>query len=341
MAADPAELCARLVADGVVGAVQAAWRTAGGSAGSCAVGGAVPTSRFALASLSKPILALACLVAVEEGSLTLEAPVLGAGTLADLLAHDAGLPFDDAAARRVQLDPSAGWAEVAAAYAAVAPVDGVGVRRTYSNVGYARAAGELERATGLAWTDYVAAAVLEPLGMRSTSFGCAPDDPSVVVVVREPGLLGHGEQLFNGTRFRALGLPQSGAFGTAADYLALVRLVLDGGRLPSGGSLLAPETCALLHLNHGGALPGGVGGFMEWDRCDWGLGFELRDGKAPHWTGAALSPEAFTHFGASGTLAFGDPATGACGVILADRGTYAGWMLEPGGWPDLCAAIAA
>jgi CubicO group peptidase (beta-lactamase class C family) len=162
-----------------------------------------------------------------------------------------------------------------------------------------------------------------------------------VVAVREPGLLGHGEQLFNGARFRALGLPQSGAFGTAADYLALVRLVLDGGRLPAGGSLLAPETCALLHRNHGGALPGGVGGFMEWDRCDWGLGFELRDGKAPHWTGAALSPEAFTHFGASGTLAFGDPATGACGVFLADRGTYAGWMLEPGGWPDLCAAIAA
>ena len=34
------------------------------------------------------------------------------------------------------------------------------------------------------------------------------------------------------------------------------------------------------------------------------------------------------------------PATGAAGVVLADRGTYSGWMLREGGWPDICAAIA-
>lgn len=340
MAPDPAELCARLVESGTVGALQAAWRTGSGQIGSCALGSAAADSRFALASLTKPIVAVACLVAADEGALDLEAPGAGGASPADLLAHCAGLPFDDATARRVQLDPSADWSQVAAAYADVRRAVGPPARRTYSNVGYALVAAALESATGLGYAAYAAEAVLEPLGMAATGFGCAEDDPSVVVV-REPGLLGHGEQLFNGPRFRALGLPQSGGYGTARDYLALIRLVLDGGRTADGTVLLSPESCALLRTNRGGALPGGVGGFMEWDRCDWALGFELRDGKRPHWTGASLSPEAFTHFGASGTLAFGDPATGACGAILADRGTYSGWMLEPGGWTDLCAAIAA
>ncbi len=340
MAPDPAELCTRLVDTGAVGAVQAAWRTGSGVCGSCAVGAATSASRFALASLTKPIVAASCLAAVAEGALQLDAPIAGDARLADLLAHTSGLPFDDAAARRVQLDPAGGWDEVAAAYAGVGPEVPRGTRRTYSNVGYAVAASALAAATGIGYAAYAAATILEPLAMADTAFGCAVDDPTVVPV-REPGLLGHGEQLFNGSRFRTLGLPPSGAYGTADDYLALVRLVLDEGRSGDGSAVLDPALCASLRTNHGGALPGGVGGFMEWERCDWAIGFELRDGKVPHWTGDALSAEAFTHFGAAGTLAFGDPATGACGVILADRGTYSGWMLEPGGWPDLCAAIAA
>ena len=35
----------------------------------------------------------------------------------------------------------------------------------------------------------------------------------------------------------------------------------------------------------GGVLPG----FGRYEPNDWGLGFELRDAKGPHWTGAANS----------------------------------------------------
>ena len=45
-----------------------------------------------------------------------------------------------------------------------------------------------------------------------------------------------------------------------------------------------------------------------------------------------------SHFGASGTLFFADPAAGVGLVCLANRGTYSGWMMRPGHWPDLCAA---
>ena len=304
-------------------------------------------SRFALASLTKPIVAAACLVAWEEGVLEFDAPLsehlLGVDqmlTLRDVLSHASGLPADDAKARRVQLDPNSTWNDVAASYREVSPGVPPRTQRIYSNAGYALAADALEQATGMDYRTYITESVLIPLEMKQTTFGVDVHDEAVLSV-KQSGLLGRDQQLFNGTRFRELGLPQSGAFGTASDYLQLLQMTLRQGRLSSDSHLLAPETAELLSTNQAGSLPGGVGDFMEWERCDWGSGFELRADKSPHWTGTALSAAAFTHFGASGTLAFADPATGTAAVIFATRGTYTRWMLEPGGWPDICAALVA
>lgn len=330
-----------LVAGGAVPALRGAVVRTGADPESFGAG-APAEARFALASLSKPLVATACLVACEEGVLDLAAPVRSLlpdspleATVADLLAHTSGLPADDPVARREALRAEAGWTEVAAAYTRTEPVAPSGTRRIYSNAGYALVAHLLERSSGMGWEAYVRAAVLEPLGMLATAFGVREGDVEPLAV-REPGLLGHGEQLFNGARFRALGLPQSGAYGTAADYTRLLSVWLDGGR-----GILAPETIARAARNHGGALPGGVEGFMSWPVCDWGLAFEIRDGKEPHWTGSATSAVTLSHFGASGTLAFVDPERGVAAVLLANRGTYARWMLEPGGWPDLCRALLA
>jgi hypothetical protein len=50
------------------------------------------------------------------------------------------------------------------------------------------------------------------------------------------------------------------------------------------------------------AKPGVVPGFGRQSRSDWGLGFEIRDRKAPHWTGQRNSPPTFGHFGRSGSF---------------------------------------
>lgn len=347
MPADPLDLCQQLVAQGVVEGLQVAYAMGDQAPTVACFGSAAPDSRFALASLTKPLVAAACLVAWEEGVLDIDATlaehlpgVEQALTLRDVLSHASGLPSDDAKARRVQLDPNAEWHDVAAAYRCVVPVALPRTRRIYSNVGYALAAAALEQATGMDYRTYITESVIAPLSMSNTTFGVAGDDETVLLV-QEPGLLGHDQQLFNGTRFRHLGLPQSGAFGTARDYLQLLQMTLHHGRLSPERRLLAAETGELLSSNQSGRLAGGVGDFMEWDRCDWGVGFEIRDHKVPHWTGTMLSPAAFTHFGAAGTLAFADPATGVAAVVLANRGTYTRWMLEPGGWPDICAAFVA
>jgi CubicO group peptidase (beta-lactamase class C family) len=341
MTADPSLLVADLVARGVVDAAQLAYRR-DGEVVHAAYGACDEASRFALASLTKPLVAMGCLVACDEGVLDLDVPVttyvtesVCTATLRELLSHASGLPADSSIARRAQLAEDGTWATVAAAYAALAPTTAARTERIYSNAGYALAALALERAAEMPHHTYLDAAIMTPLGMARTTLGASPDDPSLIEV-RQPGLLGHGEQLFNGARFRTLGLPQSGGFGTAADYLQLLTCV--AGR---GQELLAEDTRMELITNQCGALAGGVGDFMEWQVCDWAVGFELRDGKAPHWTGDALSSASATHFGASGTLAFIDPQHDVCAVVLANRGTYSRWMLEPGGWPDICAALVA
>jgi CubicO group peptidase (beta-lactamase class C family) len=292
------------------------------------------STRFALASLTKPLVAAAALVAAEERSIDLDEPVAAhvpqvpaAFTLRMLLAHYSGLPESAA------IEP-ASWPELRDRYAAVVPERPAGERRVYSNPAYATAGAAIEHATGIAIDTYLHEAVLAPLGMASTSLGL----PAGVAGawVRDAGLVAPGVPLFNSDWFQATPLPQSAAWSTADDYAAFLSCLLRGG-----APILAPESAAEMFTNQGGALPGGVESFMTWPVADWAIGLELRAGKERHWTGGDLSPRAATHFGASGTLCFADPAHGVAAALLCNRGTYSGWMLTAGAWPDIVAAIVS
>jgi len=125
------------------------------------------------------------------------------------------------------------------------------------------------------------------------------------------------------------GSPASGVSGTLEDLLALGRELL-------GPRLVAPETLAEATAV---AFPGLVGvlpGFGRMEPNDWGLGFELRDEKRPHWTGERNSPRTFGHFGQSGSFLWVDPEAGlACGCL--SNGRFGDWAKEA--WPRLSDAV--
>jgi CubicO group peptidase (beta-lactamase class C family) len=101
-------------------------------------------------------------------------------------------------------------------------------------------------------------------------------------------------------------------------------------------TLVAPETLEEATSVQFPGLNGVLPGFGRMDTNDWGLTFELRDGKAPHWTSARSSPRTFGHFGATGTFLWVDPdARVACGV-LSDR-AFGEWAIEA--WPRLNDAV--
>jgi CubicO group peptidase (beta-lactamase class C family) len=94
-----------------------------------------------------------------------------------------------------------------------------------------------------------------------------------------------------------------------------------------GEDLLA-EATAVVFPGLSGVLPG----FGRQDNCDWGLGFEIRDAKAPHWTGSRNSPRTFGHFGRSGSFLWVDPDAGLACVALADQ-DFGDWSRQA--WPKL------
>jgi CubicO group peptidase (beta-lactamase class C family) len=127
------------------------------------------------------------------------------------------------------------------------------------------------------------------------------------------------------------GSPAWGYRGSLDDLLRLARELL-------APTLLAPETLAEATTVQFPGLAGVLPGWGRMDPNDWGLAFELRDAKSPHWTGTAASPRTFGHFGASGTFLWVDPGAGVALGVLADR-EFGPWAREA--WPALGDAVLA
>jgi CubicO group peptidase (beta-lactamase class C family) len=107
---------------------------------------------FPLASVTKPLTALACLIAVEEGAIELAGPAGPVGsTVRHLLAHASGV----APEKPTQV---------------AAP----GTRRIYSNAGFELLGRHVETATGIGFADYLSQAVCQPLGLTGTGLAGSP-----------------------------------------------------------------------------------------------------------------------------------------------------------------------
>lgn len=210
-----------------------------------------------VASITKLVTAWAVLVAVEEGAVTLGDAVGQPGcTLGLLMCHAGGYDFDTPRAL-------------------VAP----GTRRIYSSTGYELAADHVQSSTGIAFSDYVAEAVLQPLGMGSS------------------GLRGS---------------PAADLWSSVDDLVTFV------GELRSP-TLLDPSTAEQFRTAQLPELVGVLPGWGRFDPLPWGLGPELRGTKAPTWMGSTAPASCFGHFGGAGTLLWVDPQADLAAVALTDH----------------------
>ncbi len=171
-----------------------------------------------------------------------------------------------------------------------------GARRIYSNAGYEVLAETLHERSGITFGDYLREAVLEPLGMTATTFD---------------------------------GSAAAGASSTVTD---MVRFAAEVQR----PALLHPQTLAQATAVVFPGLDGVLPGFGRQTNNDWGLGFEIRDGKTPHWTGERSAPTTFGHFGQAGTFLWVDPEAEVACVTLTDR-NFSTWAAET--WPVYTDAV--
>lgn len=125
------------------------------------------------------------------------------------------------------------------------------------------------------------------------------------------------------------GSPAKDGRGSVDDLLRFARELLAPTLLDEE---LAEAAVTVQHPGLDGVLPG----FGRQTPNDWGLGFELRDQKSPHWTGARNSQRTFGHFGQSGSFLWVDPVHGIAAASLADR-AFGDWAREL--WPPCSDAI--
>ncbi len=125
--------------------------------------------------------------------------------------------------------------------------------------------------------------------------------------------------------------PAWGYRGTLDDLLAVARELL-------APTLVAEETLDEATAVQFPGLPGVLPGWGRMEPNDWGLAFELRDEKHPHWTGSRNSPRTLGHFGAAGTFLWVDPDAGLACAVLTDR-EFGDWAKAA--WPAFNDAVLA
>ena len=215
---------------------------------------------FPLASVTKPLVARAVQIAIEEGVVDLDTPAGPPGsTVRHLLAHASGVSMRTG---EVQARP--------------------GTRRVYSNYGFGLLAQTVARASDIEFAEYLREAVFEPLGMSSSSLA---------------------------------GGAEAAGFGVQSCVSDLAAFAGDLLRPTLVSDQMHAEATSVQFPGLNGVLPG----FGVQRPNDWGLGFEIRDGKSPHWTGSANSGATFGHFGQTGTFLWVDPTADLALVVLTDR----------------------
>jgi CubicO group peptidase (beta-lactamase class C family) len=173
-----------------------------------------------------------------------------------------------------------------------------GERRLYSNAGFEVLGDHVAKATDIPFAEYLRQAVLAPLGMTATTLD---------------------------------GSPAKDGVSTVDD---LVRFAAE----VQAPRLLDPRTVAEAMTVQYPGTKGVLPGSGHQNPNDWGLGFEIRDSKSPHWTGTTSSPGTFGHFGQSGTFLWIDPTADLACVALTDR-AFGPWAIEA--WTPFTDAVLA
>ena len=232
---------------------------------------------FEWKSVTKPLAALATLVAIDQGKVALDEEAGPPGsTVRHLLSHASGLQFE-----------------------AGAPAQSPERRRVYSNLGFEALEEHVSSKVGMGFQEWTNHAVLEPLEMDSVEF--------------------YGSAAY-------------GARGNVWDVLALGIEMLTPTLIPADLGLAA-RTVQFSGLD--GVLPG----FGKQSPNDWGLGYEIRGKKKPHWTAPEACPETFGHFGQSGSFVWVDPRCQLVGAFLGAesfRASVHGTL-----WPALNSEVLA
>jgi CubicO group peptidase (beta-lactamase class C family) len=311
-----------------------------------------PDSVFWIASMTKAVTTAAAMQLVEQGKLSLDAPIgkllpdlaapqvlegfdakgepklraaKGAITLRQLMTHTAGFCYDM-------------WNGEMATYLTKAGIPGIitcqnaalktpvasdpGTRWEYgTNIDFVGKA--VEAVSGKKLDAYLRDHMFAPLGMNDTGFKLTDTMRKRLVSMHARGADGKLEtfpfELEQNPEFHMGG---GGLYGTAGDYIKFTQMILNKGR-GNGNQVLKPETVATMSQNHIGELvvtkmvsaaPPYTNDVDLYPGMvkKWGLSFLINTAKTPE----GRSAGSLAWAGLANTYFWIDPARDVAGVIL-------------------------
>jgi CubicO group peptidase (beta-lactamase class C family) len=294
---------------------------------------------FWIASMTKPITAACLGLLVDDGKLTFDDPLekyipefrrllliqeqtadrlvlvrpARPVTLRDLLTHTSGLGeytvtdphWTLAAMSKVLSREPLRWAS--------------GSRWGYSTAGIDTLGRVVEVASGLPFSEFMQKRLLDPLGMKNTTWWISPEQekrrahtyvlsPQTKKLEETPISYMYGGAVTDRARPPLGG---AGLFSTAEDVAKFYQMMLHGGEL-AGQRILKPETVAEMTRKQTGELRARPG-------MPWGLGFCVVEDPSQMEANKTFSPGTFGHGGAYGTQSWADPTRGLVYVFMIQR----------------------
>ena len=295
-------------------------------------------SLFWIASMTKPVTAVAILMLQDEGKLWVDDPVEkhlpefkgqwlldsqtnGVAclerpprpvTIRHLLTHTSGV--DEMPAPRAK----SSLAELVVGSSQRPLRFPPGDRWSYSNAGINTLGRIVEVVSGEDFADFVETRIFKPLGMRDTTFWPTPAQAKRLAKSYQPKA--------NGKELEEVGIsfiqgklgdrsrtpkPAGGLFSTARDYYRFCQMMLNGGTW-NGKRLLSQEGVTAMTRTQTANIKTG---FTE--GMSFGFGFAVV--KSPTGVTQMLSPGTFGHGGAYGTQAWIDPKKDMIFLLMIQR----------------------
>ncbi|MGB8609770.1 serine hydrolase domain-containing protein [Bradyrhizobium sp.] len=309
-------------------------------------------SVFWIASMSKAITAAGAMQLVEQGKLSLDAPIgkllpdlaapqvlegfdakgepkLRAAknpvTLRHLMTHTAGLCYDMWNGDMVKYLEKTGTPGITSCKNAALKtplMTDPGTRWEYgTNIDFVGKA--VEAVSGKRLDAYLRGHLFTPLGMTDTDFKIGESQRKRLVAMHQRGEDGSLAPIpFELEQDPEFHMGGGGLYGTAGDYIKFTQMILNKGR-GNGNQVLKPETVAMMGQNHIGELTiPKMTSAVAFATNDvdlfpgivkkWGLSFLINTAKTPE----GRSPGSLAWAGLANTYFWIDPSRDVSGVIL-------------------------
>ena len=287
-----------------------------------------PDSIFLVASITKPVTAVALMLLVDRGLVCLDDPVSlyipefkgrdrECITVRQLLCHTSGMPDmlpENEALRRAH-EPLSTFVERAITTPLLFEP---GTAFSYQSKGILLAAEIVQRLTGKPLREFEAQQIFAPLGMSQTALGLGPFQLDQLVWCGTT--MDESEETrswgWNTQYWRDFGAPWGGMHTTTSDIAVLLQAMLNGGEY-GGFRLLSKAGAAAMKRDQNEHL-----------RAPWGIGWALSGCLAWNYFGSLVSPGTFGHVGATGTVAWADPERQLSCVCLTNNMVDEGSLLR-------------